>query len=236
MSLMKCSECGNDISTKAESCPRCGAVLKKKTVPVTTKKNHGCCGCLVAFICIFIIIGAIGVLTRSDSPSKNNTTSSARQVHSIVKTDIENSSSAQKEKAKEPDVHREGETVHVGYTSYAVWSSWWSSQLSSNEFLNQRPNAMYLFVELTVRNNDKKARIVPPFTLVDENNAEYEASSNGWAVEGSIGLIESLNPSVSKQGFVVFDVPQEHKYRLKLSGGYWSTKDAFVQLNPKAHK
>ena len=95
---------------------------------------------------------------------------------------------------------------------------------------------MYLFVDLTVRNNDKKARMVPPFTLVDENGAEYEASNHGWAVEGSIGLIDSLNPSVSKQGFVVFDVPQNRDYRLKLSGGYWSLEDAFVQLTPKASR
>jgi hypothetical protein len=69
--------------------------------------------------------------------------------------------------------------------------------------------------------------------LVDENGAEYEASTNAWAVEGSIGIIESLNPSVSKQGFVVFDVPKGHKYRMKLSGGFWSAEDAYVQLSPK---
>jgi hypothetical protein len=135
---------------------------------------------------------------------------------------------------KAPKVHKEGDTVHVGYTSYAVWRSWWSSRLSSNQFLNQRPNALYLFVDLTVRNNDQKARIVPPFSLVDENGAEYEASSRGWAIEGSIGMLESLNPSVGKQGFIVFDVPQDHSYRLKLSGGYWSLEDAYVQLSPAA--
>lgn len=74
--------------------------------------------------------------------------------------------------------------------------------------------------------------MVPPFTLVDENGAEYEASSNGWVVEGSIGLLQSLNPSVSKRGFVVFDVPKNRKYRLKLSGGFWSLEDAYVQLYP----
>jgi hypothetical protein len=130
-------------------------------------------------------------------------------------------------------VFNERETVNVGYTSYAVWHSWWSNQLSENEFLNQRPNAMYLFVELSVRNDDKKSRMVPPFTLIDEIGQEYEASSNAWAVQGSIGILDSLNPSVSKQGFVVFDVPQQHKYRIKLSGGYWSLQDAYVQLTPK---
>lgn len=31
MAIKKCKECGNDISTKAASCPKCGAVLKQKT-------------------------------------------------------------------------------------------------------------------------------------------------------------------------------------------------------------
>jgi outer membrane biosynthesis protein TonB len=143
------------------------------------------------------------------------------------------------EKPKEeikPKIFKEGESINVGYTAYGVWHSWWSNRLSDNQFLNQRPNARYLFVELTVQNNDKKARMVPPFTLLDENNQEYEASSNGWAVQGSIGVLESLNPSVSKQGFVVFDVPYDHTYRLKLSGGYWSLQDAYVRLNPKSSR
>lgn len=131
------------------------------------------------------------------------------------------------------DTYKEGETVQVGYTSYAVWRSWWSSHLSDNQFLDKKPNAMFLFVDLTVRNDDTKARTVPPFKLVDENGAEYDASADGWAVENSIGIIENLNPSVSKRGYVVFDVPPERKYRLKLSGGYWSGKYAYVELNPK---
>jgi len=30
MALKKCNDCGNVVSTEAESCPKCGAVLKKK--------------------------------------------------------------------------------------------------------------------------------------------------------------------------------------------------------------
>ena len=31
MALIKCKECGNEISTKASSCPKCGAKIEKKT-------------------------------------------------------------------------------------------------------------------------------------------------------------------------------------------------------------
>lgn len=35
MALIKCSECGNEISVKAKSCPMCGSPQKKKTSALT---------------------------------------------------------------------------------------------------------------------------------------------------------------------------------------------------------
>jgi hypothetical protein len=49
---------------------------------------------------------------------------------------------------------------------------------------------------------------------------------------GTIGPLESLNPDVSKKGAIVFDVPMTHKYMLKVSGGYWSTDNALIELSP----
>lgn len=214
MALRKCKECGQQISTKAASCPNCGAVLKKKT---------GCFTWLVAGFFILVIIGVIGSLSNKDSNKSGSTSHSSTP------------SVSSKDKPQQK-LYKEGDTVNIGYTSYAVWRSWWSSRLSDNQFLDQKPDARFLFVELTIRNDDKKARSIAPFRLFDENGAEYEPSSKAWAVEGSIGVLTSLNPSVKKQGFVVFDVPTEHKYKLKVSGGYWSGEDAFVQLSPKASK
>lgn len=220
MALKKCKECGNDVSTKATACPKCGAVLKKKT---------GCLGYIGAAFLIFIVLGVIGSLMKEGS--NTNRPESQSQPASGKPGPAKTS-----KQTKTEAVHKEGETVHVGYTSYAVWRSWWSNRLSDNQFLDERPNAAYLFVELTIRNDDKKARMVPPLKLLDQNGVEYEASSRGWAVDGAIGILESLNPSVSKQGFVVFDVPKDRTYRLKLSGGYWSAEDAYVQLSPKASR
>lgn len=141
-----------------------------------------------------------------------------------------------RERAYDEAGRKEGDTVHVGYTTYRVLQSWWSYNLSDNKFCDQPPNAHYLFVELTVRNDDKKARTVPPLTLIDENGAEYETSSHRFCVEEAIGFLESLNPSVSTQGLIVFDVPRDRNYRLQLSGGYWSTEDAYVHLAPKVSR
>ena len=129
-----------------------------------------------------------------------------------------------------PAIRQIGDTVSVGYTSYRVHKVWWSNKLSNNEFLNHAPDAMYLFVQLTIRNDDTKPRSVPPFSLLDESSRQYQTSDHGWAVEGSIGVLDSLNPNVAKSGFIVFDVPPEHAYSLKISGGYWSGESAMIEL------
>lgn len=71
MALKKCKECGNEVSTKAASCPKCGAVLKKKT---------GCLGYIGAAFLIFIILGVIGSLMNDDTnkttPSKSTSVAS----------------------------------------------------------------------------------------------------------------------------------------------------------------
>jgi hypothetical protein len=38
---------------------------------------------------------------------------------------------------------------------------------------------------------------------------------------------------VSKQGFIVFDVPQDRKYSLQVDGGFWSAESALVDLVPE---
>lgn len=211
MALKPCKECGNQISKKAKTCPQCGA---------KNKQGVGCLGFIgIGFVGFILLSVIVGVMSDGTSTTSSN---SSRSV----------SSQSNKQKPK-VQVYSEGKTISIGYTSYLVSRSYWSNRLSSNEFLDQKANANWLFVQLSVRNDDKKARSVPPFKLIDENGAEYESSSHGWAVEGSIGVLDSLNPNVQKQGFVVFDVPKERKYKLKVSGGYWSGEDAFIRLSPR---
>lgn len=213
MALTKCKECGKEVSTKAESCPQCGAVIKKKT---------GCLGYVGGGFLVLFAIGVISSLINGGSQRSTPTINSASQVSAPKSTN-----------QVATKVYKEGETVNIGYTSYAVWRSWWSTKLSDNQYMNETPNAAFLFVELTVRNNDKKARTIPPFKLIDENGAEYDSSSKAWRVKDSIGLVEELNPSVEKRGVIVFDVPQQHRYKLNASGGFWSGEKAFIELTPK---
>lgn len=67
MALKKCKECGKEVSTKADSCPNCGAKLKQHI------------GCLQSIFYIFLALMFIGYLASKEdysSPSSSYTKSS----------------------------------------------------------------------------------------------------------------------------------------------------------------
>ena len=51
MSLVKCKECGNDVSSQAVNCPHCGIDLKK-----TRRKPLGCTGAIFIFFLLVIVL------------------------------------------------------------------------------------------------------------------------------------------------------------------------------------
>jgi hypothetical protein len=73
MAIEKCKECGNEISTKAEACPKCGAVLKKKT---------GCLGYIGVALLIFIVLVVIGSLMKDETSPDRQISTSAGAVNS----------------------------------------------------------------------------------------------------------------------------------------------------------
>jgi hypothetical protein len=154
-------------------------------------------------------------------------------INTATKHKASNQSKPTTKTSKQPATIRTynmGETVNIGYTSYRVNNAWWSDKLSDNQFIDKKADASWLFISLSVRNDDKKPRTIPPFKLIDSSGAQYQTSSKAWAVDGHIGALESLNPDVTKNGLIIFDVPQSRKYRLKISGGYWSKEDALIRI------
>lgn len=177
-------------------------------------------GC-VACVALLSVTNNSSLANRNSSRAVNDSSASSASASAPGRAEIDGMK-----------VYRTGETANVGYMQYRVVGSWYSMRLSSNEYLDEPPDATYLFVDLSVANLDNEERTVPPFKLIDANNAEYGTSDRAWAAEGSIGLLTNLNPSVSKRAYVIFDVPQGRTYKLKVSGGYWSSEDALIELSP----
>jgi len=206
----KCNKCGKAVSKSASACNHCGTRRSR----LSTIHWIG-----IAFFGL-IFFGVFTVPDKSNAPSTSPPTKSSSASNAGEKPDADK-------------VFKEGETVHVGYVSYVVWRSWWTFSLGDNEYLHETPDAMFLVVELAVRNDDSESRIIPNFELTDERGATYESSSKAWAIDNSIGILDSLNPGVDKTGLIVFDVPQKDGYRLKASGGFWSKEKVFIELAPR---
>lgn len=85
MALIKCKECGTEVSSKAESCPKCGAKVKAKGMG---------CGTLIALVFF------IGIIALAHSPSKNTGSSSISSSSSPPSPDPKNEAMAQLEMNK----------------------------------------------------------------------------------------------------------------------------------------
>ena len=102
MALIKCEECGREVSEKAATCPGCGASIAKpahtrprQEPPKEKKSNFGCLTYSVVGVILIFIFFAIG---NSDNQSPSSSTSSpsseaasdARKVcKALDSTDIE---------------------------------------------------------------------------------------------------------------------------------------------------
>lgn len=62
MAMTTCKECGGKVSTKAESCPHCGAVLKKQK-----KQRSPGCGMVLVLLIMFGVLFVVYVGTQGPS-------------------------------------------------------------------------------------------------------------------------------------------------------------------------
>jgi len=127
--------------------------------------------------------------------------------------------------------YSKGENVKVGYISYQVYKVYSQKRIGSYDF-GKTANANYLIVDVSAKNEDTQSRMIPDFELVDENGSSYESDSESamYLPDNKAFYFDSLNPGVQKRGYVVFDVPEGKQYKLKISGGYFSSGYAYINL------
>mgnify|MGYP002625554638 CR=1 FL=1 len=222
MAMIKCPECGNEVSNKAEKCPSCGVTIKKKS---SCLGNCGSIGCL--FFLLLFFIGALGANRNNDRRSTYTTpnytnTKKEEQVKTIkTETKVNEVSSKTDEKKDKETIYKIGQTIKVGNWSYTVNKKEWVSDSlvkSYNPIFNQKSEYSFLQISLTAKNEDTSSNFLPNVHLVDEKNNVFEPANVHGEKVLVLGLDE-VNPSLSKKGLVIFDVPKDRKYRLKLNGG-----------------
>ena len=215
--MQPCPTCLAKLSPKARACPSCGHPIKKSRTKVLGR-------ILISLISLIIIISIIDSPAQPDSPQADSPAIRQPASHADNK-----SSTATK---KSTHIYKEGDTVEIGYTTYVVWESYWTDRLTDNAFLNSGPDARYLVIEISVRNDDTQSRSIPPFKLTDTAGREYSTTADAFMMPDHIGILSSLNPDVQKDGLIAFDCPAGREYKLKVSGGYWTSKNALIQLKP----
>ena len=77
MAMTKCKECGAEISTKADACPKCGA----KQVGTS-----GCAKFALGVIVFFVFVSVLGQCSRSNAPAQQSA-STVQQAPSPVPHD-----------------------------------------------------------------------------------------------------------------------------------------------------
>ena len=94
MAMIKCPECGKDISSSAEKCPNCGYPISGKQKGDTKhqqapKKKKGILWKILIFIVACCIIGAVfGKKEPTNSPASNAQTGTSSDSHTVVSNDI----------------------------------------------------------------------------------------------------------------------------------------------------
>ena len=134
-----------------------------------------------------------------------------------------------KETKEPPKLYYMGEQISTGYMSYVIDSAEWRDEIYRS-YGNIHPDASFLVIHFQVRNDSNKARRIPPFYLVDENDKEYSTTSDSFYLDCDLDSLYQLNPEVSTGGCILFDIPRNHQYWLKISGGYWSLGYALVVI------
>jgi len=125
-------------------------------------------------------------------------------------------------------VYKVGEAFTVGYWAYRVFDYAWTKTVDTGIGVTRQANAKYLRIRLVCINADSSPSIIPPFKLVDDEGRQYEQSYVALG-RNYIGVLESLNPTVPRQGIILFDVPQK-AYWLELDGGFLSLEKARVRI------
>lgn len=203
---MFCRNCGAQIDPSGPFCEACGAKgetgIMTPSVPRRRKAWPVVVGAIIVFAVVFSWLNSPG--NHSSNPA-----TSATETPTVV-------------------THKMNETVNVGVWSYEVTGVRWANSIGQ-DFSRERPDAKFLLVDITIRNNDRTASTLAPLKLVDVGQREFDESSKGVFLEGSFGLLKSVNPGVTSSGTAVFDVPAG-RYSLLVSGGFGSGETTTIEL------
>lgn len=117
MALIKCKECGKEISDKAPACPHCGAPNKPKP------DNKSSSGCLTVII-ILGVIGILGAIGQYGGSSSEPSTPRETVYNSSWDGSVYQAEAYLKRNLKDPDSYESIEWGKVAKNSDGNYITW----------------------------------------------------------------------------------------------------------------
>ncbi|WP_416730262.1 DUF4352 domain-containing protein [Fictibacillus sp. JL2B1089] len=187
---------------------------------------------------IAIIVVAAATGGEEDTGTSTASSEPKSEVASTEPAKKEEKKSEKKSEEKKPKQFTVGQEVKVGNLSYIVKGVTETNKISS-VLGDKTTEGKFAIVELTVKNNDKKARMADTtmFKIKTADDTEYDpdVELDMYANEaGETFFLQDINPNLSKTGKVVFELPAEAKeYNLEVSSGAGWSGGEYEQIKLK---
>lgn len=172
-------------------------------------------------LCIVLIVGIIIIANGSNNNGSND--------------DKNETESVTNEGTQEKQNHRIGETVTVGKVDYLI-SSVEVAKSIGDEYLKSEANDTYLIIDISITNHESEALTVSNsfFKLLNNGN-EYSTDDSGAIYLGDSSIIyQEVNPGVTLQGKIIFDVPEaianDMATELQVQTGVWGSEKDVILL------
>ncbi|EHJ56030.1 hypothetical protein HMPREF9318_01009 [Streptococcus urinalis FB127-CNA-2] len=183
----------------------------------------------------FILLVAIILISvfanMGSSTSTNKKTSNADSQSSSSSSSTKTSSESNKK-----TVYSVGQNVKVGDLEYVVNSKSTASNVGGE--YGKDASGVYLILNVTVKNNGKKAVTVDSnFFKLIKGETEYssDSSAGAYANEDAKFFLSEVNPGNNITGNVVFDVNQDvvenSDLQLQVQTGAWGTQTELININ-----
>lgn len=173
-------------------------------------------------LCLVVILGIIGIAA---SGSSNGETKKKEQKKDEPTNEV----------TEEKKEYKIGEVAKVGEVDYLINNVEVTKKIGS-EYVNTTAQDTFLIIDISITNNEKESLSVADtfFKLLNGEN-EYSADSTGaiYLNDSSI-IFKELNPGVTLQGKIVFDVPESvamaNETKLQVQTGVWGSEKDVISL------
>lgn len=235
MALIKCTECGKEVSDKATTCPNCGAPISTSTanqqpkveVKVTQKKKKG--SCLKTILIVFgvlIVLAVIGNLAGGEDKKETPAQSEASTNVPSDTEEVDNSKSGIGEENVPEEVNASeevdnifnvGDVADTGSVTITYLSA--EEYISDNEFMQPKDGNMYYRIGFEIENTGDSDAYVSSW--------DWDCYADGYAAEQTYFDDESLDATLSSgkktKGYIFFEVPADaEEITLEYETSFWT--------------